>query len=800
MRKIKIVSVVMAAAMLMSVLTSCKAGKIGRNVVKADDPWFNTTRFELADDLGQYDSIGASYELCASNSKVFYLYCYSTDLWASSKTVIDTYDFDGNKVNRTYVSYPDDVTIAQIYTLHADPEGKTINAVVDLWSDTEYGPTFIDIDTETGEVSNIKRIINDETKMVIKEYGYMFFSNAGSYFLAFSRIPLSISGTDTPYQLLLFRDSEFVCELDVSTTNIREFYDGFSIDESTNSFYIAGLEDNDNVSAEFDLQTGVLKSKTSFMDMDDNEVNFSEYTATSDGNMCKMDSLGNVMKIDLSTMTPVTMVENSWYNPLFHQVATGDETFSDHYYNSKILSCNEERTVIHEVDIRFYGTDDYSRREFITVISKADENPNVGKEIVELALPPNSSISAYLAKSIYEFNQTDDEYIIRIWSKYNTGLTIGRTLATVNEDDQKIYEMIQDIKSDEAPDLAISIQQNYAMRDDVFMDMTGFLDQEVLDKQFTNIIEAGKIDGKLYFLPVTLEIEGLVTNVELIKDGAVGITFDEYDRLMEDYMYGYSPYDYPGSKSYTRNSFILSCIDTKSAIEGETVNFGTEQFRTAIEYAKDKFMYEDESSIPPEYIYDYNRNRGECYYKKIGNYLDFVHACCKSSGNYRIIGTPSVDASGPRFKALETISVAANTDIEEGCRKFINYLFSGAAFSNDNCDFWEIVTNKEIMAKNIDALTLKSNEAFEALEAAKRSGAVMQTGGAEKLFGDKMATDEMRDSFLSSMATISTYYYEDHRIVEFVLEELAPYYAGDRTLDDAITILDDRVTRYVREM
>ena len=82
-------------------------------------------------------------------------------------------------------------------------------------------------------------------------------------------------------------------------------------------------------------------------------------------------------------------------------------------------------------------------------------------------------------------------------------------------------------------------------------------------------------------------------------------------------------------------------------------------------------------------------------------YLDFVHACYKSNENYRIIGTPSVDASGPRFKALETISVSAETDVEEGCKKFINYLFSGKAFDSAECDFWEIVTNKEIMARNI---------------------------------------------------------------------------------------------------
>ena len=58
----------------------------------------------------------------------------------------------------------------------------------------------------------------------------------------------------------------------------------------------------------------------------------------------------------------------------------------------------------------------------------------------------------------------------------------------------------------------------------------------------------------------------------------------------------------------------------------------------------------------------------------------------------------------------------------------------------------------------------------------------------------------MRDSFKESLSSISTYYYEDHTIVQFVEEELAPYYAGDRSLDEAIRYINDRVTKYVREM
>ena len=265
-------------------------------------------------------------------------------------------------------------------------------------------------------------------------------------------------------------------------------------------------------------------------------------------------------------------------------------------------------------------------------------------------------------------------------------------------------------------------------------------------------------------------------------------------------MHGFSPYDYPGSQFNNKRDFLLSCIDTKSAIEGETVEFGTEQFRAAVRYTGENFQYDDEKSIPDEYIYDLNRYRGECYYAKIDDYLDYVHACFRPKGRYNIIGTPSADASGPRFKALETISVSATTDMEEGCKKFLNYLFSGAAFSSSDCEFRQIVTNREIMSRNIETLTEINNDTFVRYRVAIESGAFIPVPGLDKLNGDKKATDDMRESFLNSLSTISVYYYEDYTIVGFVMEELAPYYAGDRSLDDVIKYLDDRTYKYVREM
>ena len=99
-------------------------------------------------------------------------------------------------------------------------------------------------------------------------------------------------------------------------------------------------------------------------------------------------------------------------------------------------------------------------------------------------MPPNNAITDYLSKAIYEFNKTDDEYLIRVWDKYKTGTTVRGAFGSKSEDETEVYTMIQDLKGGDAPDLVVGIQKTYAMRDNIFMDLTGFLDQDVMDKQW----------------------------------------------------------------------------------------------------------------------------------------------------------------------------------------------------------------------------------------------------------------------------------------------------------------------------
>lgn len=788
MRKIRFPAVVMAIVMLMPALMSCRSVKTSENVVKEDDPWYETTRFKLDKDIKKYETLGDT-GVCSSDDRLFSIYPLTKDMWGSNRTVLDTYDLSGNLLERKELSCPDGFRVQSIYDASSDPEGKTIYAGVYLNSSGKRFQAFIDIDTETGAVSNIKDIFEKGNTFVNDVWDIDI---VGVY--AVVTCDDSSGSPEFSYSMKLFKNSELVGELDMSAVHINYFYEGVSIDQSMDSLYVAGLENGEVLIMEFDLNNGKLKDKKRPGDLDDKKANIAEYSATGNGDLCKLDSAGNIIKADINTMAPETVIDATWYTPFCNPLLT-EGTFT----TKGILSCTDKRTVILDTVTKSYGMFDSKEYEYITVLEKADKNPHAGKQIIEIALGfAFTGVSDYLSKAIYEYNRADNPYLLKVWDKHKTGYTIGKGFSGSGSDE---YSLIEDVKGSEGPDIVINVPNRLVMQDEVLMDLTGFLDPEVMEKQYGNIIEAGRTGGKLDFLPVILEIEGLVTNTDLIEDGASGVTFEEYDRMVKEDLNGFSPYDYPLSFEYNKSSFVKSCIDTRRAVSGDTIDFGTDQFRSAVEYAKDNFPYDDEFSCPDDYAFDYiHRQKTECCYSVISNYLEFVIACNKQKEHYVIIGTPSIDASGPRFNAVETVSVLANTDVKEGCRDFINFLFSGNAFDSCECDFRNIVTNREIMSRNIESLTEYNNESYDKYLASKDSGAIRVELSVERAYGNKYATDDMKESFLNSMSTISNCYYEDHEINVFIREETAPYYAGDRSLDDVIKILNDRTSKYIGEI
>ena len=155
MRKIKPVAIAMVFIMLMPMLMSCSSSIKKNTVVKADDPWYESTRFEIKEDIRQ-NEIKNSDCLCASNDKLFNIYNMTADNWGSSRTVLDTYDLNGNLLKRQEVSCPDNSYILAIESVIVSSDGKSLNAIVAYLGFDKPGPIFTSIDTETGKLSNIR--------------------------------------------------------------------------------------------------------------------------------------------------------------------------------------------------------------------------------------------------------------------------------------------------------------------------------------------------------------------------------------------------------------------------------------------------------------------------------------------------------------------------------------------------------------------------------------------------------------------------------------------------------------------
>ena len=102
------------------------------------------------------------------------------------------------------------------------------------------------------------------------------------------------------------------------------------------------------------------------------------------------------------------------------------------------------------------------------------------------------------------------------------------------------------------------------------------------------------------------------------------------------------------------------------------------------------------------------------------------------------------------------------------------------------------------MARNMSIIMEKNNSSQDAFEAL----AQYMTGLSNdaRIYGYKKASKDMEEQFMNSLSNLSRYYYDDPVITAFLTEEIAPYYAGDRTIDDVVRILNDRTGKYVKEM
>ena len=551
---------------------------------------------------------------------------------------------------------------------------------------------------------------------------------------------------------------------------------------------------------EFDLSNGQLINKKVLEESDTNKADPTYFQFSAQGESLRLDSLGNIYRLDSEKNEETKVFENNWYSPNFYDFVP------DRNYIARVISMTEDKVIMY-----FYSMDNITTAKVfgenftILILNKAQTNPHAGKKIIEISAPLDLSFSDYLSRAIVAFNEKDEEYQIRIWNRHNEGSLTGSLHRELDPEEEKVYTIIHELEGSEAPDLVLNIERQEAMKDSMLLDLSSVLEESTKQMLFDNVLTAGMPGGKLYFIPVTIQVEGIVVKEDLLGEGKIGISFDEYDRFVEDKLSGVQPYDYPYSTYNYRNTFLLSCVDIQSAIEGDSVNFDSEQFRRSAEYAKTHFM-ENAADANNEIPYEDEilRPMVDARYVRISAFTDYVLNCSTEKDSFSVIGTPSVEERGARFRSAESISIVANTDRVEGCKKFVNFLLSGSFINEDSPVFDSICTNKEVMSLEIDKITEFYNEIYDEqvtkIDEQNQQGIVYVDLSDILMEGHKKISQKMKENFLKMLSNLSVYYIQDRDIQDILSEELQAYYAGDRTLDDTIKLINDRVTVYINEV
>ncbi|MBQ5520047.1 MAG: extracellular solute-binding protein, partial [Clostridiales bacterium] len=441
--------------------------------------------------------------------------------------------------------------------------------------------------------------------------------------------------------------------------------------------------------------------------------------------------------------------------------------------------------------------------DFVIIeLTKAPKNPYAGRTILDLYMPEGNA-NAIVSDAMIRFNETNKKCFIRITDRY-----YGRYYQSVDymasEDEDVItqskkdadfsYDLANDLLNGEGPDILMNTCALGQLNNpDYLIDLSPYVQDLDPDKYFTNIVEGAKTDGKLYQLPVCYTLKGIQTSKELAGRSGTGFTTGEY----KDFLYGtlnggdvievtQIPY-FAKLFNNMRDAFIK---DGKADLTGP-------EFAELAQYVKDnvkqvRLPKSEENEEDPMAIDDpvfLKSNKAlYCNCPGITGYL-VKRARLKEATT--ILGIPSADGRGPLFGTNVSVAVSANAVNKDACIEFIKMLLTDEIQTefvmNDR-----FVLNKEALrqgfAKAVGFYNTKEGQ----------RNIYDYTAGTNATINTKF-TDEDLNNLENVILSCSGADSVDAAINMILIEEMPAYFAGQKTLDQVIPVMQNRIQKVLDE-
>ncbi len=404
----------------------------------------------------------------------------------------------------------------------------------------------------------------------------------------------------------------------------------------------------------------------------------------------------------------------------------------------------------------------------VLILATFDENPEVNKQ-VEL------------------FNQNNDTYKIEI-QKY------GRAAWT---EDDGISRLQREIISGEGPDI-IDFGWDYTTSDiagKYTENLLPYLENtEYVQDCFKNIIDAFCYEEGLYAMPVSFKLETFIGNSKEL-DGRTSWNVSEmiscYETKAQDMML------YTGqTKMDVFGTILTGSMENYIDWENGTCSFDSEEFKRIMEFC---------NTFPDELIWDEEWSERQIYESGgallLPNVFESIYDVCRAElifgeSDVTYVGFPTEGESGTVIKPAKTsLAISIGSKHKDVAWEFI------CQFLNESYQS-EIDHSFPICRSVLEEGLLENREPEYITD---EDGNQKPVAKSELLFAGEepveiyCVTEEQAEDLLNLIDSATIYASIDYQLYNVFLEEAAAYFSGDKTLEEAVAVMQSRASIYVGE-
>lgn len=475
----------------------------------------------------------------------------------------------------------------------------------------------------------------------------------------------------------------------------------------------------------------------------------------------------------------------------------GDEDVTQimSYINSDMDGSNINQVYEMEEGMLFctyYDDETWTTR--LALCSYVDPADIPDKEIISLAC---HYLDYYLRKRIIEFNKDSEQYriLVKDYSAYDTAEDYSAGITKLNND----------ILSGQIPDILIldtNMPVESYVAKGVLADIGKMIEEDEelnMDDYMTNVFNAYAVDGTLYSVIPSFYVTTVMAKTADVGEES-GWTMADLQALMDKY-----PDASAFGETVTRTDILRTMLMNSHArfVNRDTgeCKFDSEEFMDMLEFVAQFPEEYDWNNMSDDYWMNY-----ETQYRSgatllmslcLSDFQDYTYYAHGYFGEpVTLIGYPCEEGNGSAIMANNQYAIAARSSHKEGAWEFLRYYLTEEYQTGEDEMSWRLPVYK-------DALLAKLKEAqerpyWEDEEGNKEYYDQYFWVGDEEIILEPLSKEEA-DELYEFICSVNMAYSYDEDLYVIIEEEVAPYFEGDKSVEEVAKIIQSRAQIYINE-